>query len=339
MPAEVSAPMGILQTLPPPGRRARRRSLRRARVLVVGLGAIGSVAADLLARGGIGFLRVVDRDVVEESNLGRQALYRKEDVGLPKAVAAGDRLRTQDEEMRLEIHIRDLHARLVNRLLEDVDAVVDGTDNLATRYLLNEACLDRGIPFFYGAARGSEGLMSPLFPPYTPCFRCLWPPPPDPLRLQRCQVEGVSRAASSHVGSLLVSQALRFLLSGEIAPGLYVVRAEDPQAERLEILPRPGCVACQGGTREFLAPAARRSILQLCGEDAVSLDPGRDDEIPLEALAARLARVARVRLTPYLLAVDAPPHSLSVFPDGRAIIRGVLSPEAASALYDRFVGL
>ncbi len=305
-------------------------------VTIVGLGAVGSVAAERLALEGVARLRLVDRDIVEARNLERPSLYAGRDIGNPKASAAQARLQVLNPDVRVDACVKDLHAGTVHELVDDTDLVVDGTDNLATRYILNEACIQYGIPFLYGAASGAFGMVSPLRPPETPCFRCLLPPSSVVGRVAPCAT-GDARVAPQ-VGDLLTSLALSFLDDGTIDRGLYLLKSGIVDVERLEVSPRVGCLACKQRAQEFLGAPDGPTVVQLCGEDVISVDPGREDTIQLSDLAARLAPFARVRLTPYLVSLEVPPYGLSIFPDGRAIVRGVRSPQAAQALYRRYVG-
>ncbi len=307
-----------------------------AHVTIVGLGAVGAIAAEQLMMGGVGCLRLVDRDLVERRNLERPSLYEIANIGAPKATAAEARLRGLNTEVRVEARVKDLHAGTVNELVENTDIVVDGTDNLTTRYVLNEACIQHGIPFLYGAASDALGMVSPLWPPRTPCFRCLLPPPSDLGRVEPCAT-GNARVAP-RVGQLLASHALHFLEDGTLHRGLYLVRAEVSRVERREVSPRPGCLACRQRAQEFLVGPEGPTVVQLCGGNAVSLDPGSRERIQLADLAARLAPFGRVHLTQYLISLVVPPYDLSIFPDGRAIVRGARSPQVAQALYRRYVG-
>ncbi len=216
---------------------------------------------------------------------------------------------------------------------------MDGTDNLETRYLLNEACLRLRIPFVYGAAIGSDGLTGTLWPPETPCFRCLFPTPPTPGSLPTCETAGIMNATASMVGSLQASQALRFLLRGEAEGNLHVVRGWEPAVERVVVRPREGCPACVEGRFEFLEAGRTKVVTQLCGRDAVSVDPLLDEEMPLAEIAQRLSKAGEVRLTSHVLLFEAPPFSLTIFPDGRALIKGTDSQEKAISLYARYIGL
>lgn len=307
-------------------------------MVVVGLGALGCVSSDLLVRAGVGRLRLVDRDLVELNNLQRQTLYDEEDVDSPKALAALERLRAVNSDVEVEVHVKDVNHRTVMPLLEEVDLVVDGTDNLETRYLLNEACIRLSIPFIYGAALGSEGMTSTLLPPSTPCFRCLFPTPLAPGSLPTCETAGILNSAASMVGSLQASQALRCILGEQSEGCLYVVRGWELAMERIKVRPREGCPACVQRNFEYLE-ARRRVVTQLCGREAVSVDPLLEAELQLEDLAGRLSKVGKVRLTPHVLLFEAPPYSMTIFRDGRAVIKGTDDEKAASSLYARYIGL
>ncbi len=323
--------------LPSVGREGQRR-LSRVRLLVVGLGALGCVSSDLMARAGVGHLILVDRDLVELSNLQRQTLYEEKDVDVPKTIAAQKRLSSVNSDIRIDALVKDLNPRTITPVMKEVDIVVDGTDNLRTRYLLNEACVKGGVPFVYGAALGVEGMCAILKPPETPCFRCLFPTPPPPGSLPTCETAGILNAVASMVGSAQASLALHYVLSGQLASHLYTVRAWGPGMESIQIRPRPECPTCSQGKFEHLESRGR-VVTQLCGDRTVSVDPLLEEELSLENLAARLSKAGRVRLTPHVLLLSAPPYNLSIFPDGRAIIKGVPDENSATAVYERYIGL
>lgn len=323
--------------LPYVGPQGQRR-LREASVAVVGLGALGCVSSDLLARAGVGRLVVVDRDLVELSNLQRQTLYEEADVGTPKAIAAQRRLRRVNSEIEVDGVVKDVNPKRVLTVLRDAGVVVDGTDNLETRYLLNDACVKGGTPLIYGAALGGEGMVGMLNPPETACFRCLFPTPPTPGALPTCETAGILNSVASLVGAVQVSLALRYLLTGQSDGHLYALRAWEPGMEKFRVRRRAGCATCSEGKFEHLG-ARGRVVTQLCGSDAVSVDPLLGREVPLEPLADRLSRVGKVHRTPHVLLFDAPPHSMTIFPDGRAIIKGTDDGKVASSLYARYIGL
>jgi adenylyltransferase/sulfurtransferase len=316
-----------------------QEKVSKARVAIVGLGALGCVASDLLVRAGIGFLRLVDRDLVELNNLQRQTLYTEEDVGTPKAVAARRRLRSTNPEVDVEAHVKDVNYRTVMPLLQGVDLVVDGTDNIETRYVLNEACIKSRIPLIYGAALGMDGMTGTLWPPATPCFRCLFPTPPAPGSLPTCETAGILNSAAAVVGSLQASQALRYILQGKAEGCLYVINAWDLRMERVAVRPREDCPTCVEGRLEYLEARRKRVVTQLCGSDAVSVDPLLESPLSLEDLSRRLRKAGRVKLTPHILLLEIPPYSLTVFPDGRAVIKGTGDEKKALSLYARYVGV
>lgn len=322
--------------LPYVGPQGQRR-LRKASAAVVGLGALGCVSSDLLARAGVGRLVVVDRDLVELNNLQRQTLYEESDVGTPKAFAAQKRLSRVNSEIDVDAIVKDVNSRRVLTVLGDAEVVVDGTDNLETRYLLNDASVKLGVPFVYGAALGGEGMAGLLNPPDTACFRCLFPTPPPPGSLPTCETVGILNSAASLVGAVQASLTLRYMLTGQSDSHLYVARAWEPGIEMFRVRPRSGCPTCSEGNFEYLE-ARDRVVTQLCGNNAVSVDPLLSRELSLEGLASRLSRVGMVHRTPYVLLFEAPPYDMTIFPDGRAIIKGTNDARKASSLYDRYIG-
>ncbi len=313
--------------------------LADARVVIVGLGALGGVTADLLARAGIGRLRLVDRDVVEETNLQRQTLYTEDDIDRTKVEAAASRLRAVNGSIEIEGVAKDVHAASVADVVRGTDLIVDGTDNLETRHLLNEAALDARVPFVYGGAVGTSGMVFALCPPATACFRCLTPRPPAPGALPTCETAGILNATSAMVGSIQTAEALRLLLGQPPTCELVVVDGWRREIQRIRIAPREECPACARGQREFLGARRSQVLVSLCGRDTVSLDPVRAGPIDLGVLGQRLEKIGSVRTMPTLLVADVEGHRLTVFPDGRALIRGVSSEAAARTAYAKYVGI
>ncbi len=326
------------QTVLPEIGEAGQRRLADAHVVIVGLGALGSVNADLLARAGIGHLRLVDRDIVEETNLQRQTLYTEDDVDRPKVEAAASRLRAVNGDIRIEGLAKDVHAATVADVLRGSGLIIDGTDNLETRYLLNEAALDAHIPFVYGGAVGTSGMVFALRPPETACFRCLASRPPPPGTLPTCETAGILNATSAMVASIQTAEALRLLMGQPPSGELLVVDLWRPDLQRIRVAPRAGCPACVGGEREFLRPKRAQVLVSLCGRDTVSLDPLRVDSVDLDDLGHRLERIGSVHRAGSLLVADVDGHHLTVFPDGRALIRGVADEASARSAYAKYVG-
>lgn len=316
-----------------------QQALSRSRVAVVGVGALGCVAADLLARAGVGHLRLVDRDIVELVNLQRQTLYSEDDLDRPKAEAAAERLAKVNSEVEIEGVPKDVHAATVGDVLRDANLVVDGTDNLETRYLLNEAALDRRIPFVYGGAIGTYGMVLAIASPATACFRCLNPKPPAPGTLPTCETAGVFNAVAAQVGALEAGEALRLLLGEPPSGDLLVVDGWRPEIQRIRVARRQDCPACVKGEREYLAAKRPQILASLCGSDAVSVDPLRRQPVDLDALGERLRKLGTVRRSGSVLVADVEGHHLTIFADGRALLRGVSGEAQARAAYAKYVGV
>jgi molybdopterin/thiamine biosynthesis adenylyltransferase len=313
-------------------------ALSRSHIVVVGLGALGSVTADLLARAGVGHLRLVDRDVVELVNLQRQTLYSEADVDRPKAEAAADRVRSVNTSIEVEAVAKDVHAASVSEVLRGVDLIVDGTDNLETRYLLNEAALDRRLPFVYGGAVGTYGMVLAIRSPETACFRCVTPKTPAPGALPTCETAGILNTLSAQVGAIEAGESIRLLLGEPPSGDLLVIDGWRPEIQRVHVARREDCPACGKGEREFLGAKRAQVLASLCGSDTVSLDPLHRDEVDLDGIGRRLRKLGRVRRAGSVLVADVEGHHLTLFPDGRALIRGVKNEAAARAVYAKYVG-
>lgn len=316
-----------------------QRALSRSHVVVIGLGALGCVSADLLARAGAGHLRLVDRDVVELVNLQRQPLYAEADVDRPKAEVAAERLSRVNSSIDVEGIAKDVHAATVRDMLRGADVLVDGTDNLETRFLLNEATLDAGLPFVYGGAIATYGMVLAMRSPKTACFRCFTPKVPPPGTLPTCDTAGILNAVSTQVGALQAGEVLRLLLGQEPSGDLLVVDGWRPDIQRVHVARRPDCPACVRGEREFLGSKRPQVLASLCGSDTISLDPLHRGTIDLDGLGRRLRRVGDVRRSGSVLIVDAEGHHLTVFSDGRALIRGVADEAKARAIYAKLIGV
>jgi len=307
-------------------------------VVVAGLGALGSVSADLLARSGVGHLRVVDRDVVERVNLQRQTLYSEDDLDRPKADSAAARLGRVNPDIEVEPVAKDIHAGTVSEVLRDADLIVDGTDNLETRFLLNEAALDARIPFVYGGAIATYGMVFSIRSPDTACFRCFNPNLPPPGSLPTCETAGIWNPVSAQVGAIQAGEALRLLLGHAPSGDLLAVDGWKPDIERIRIARRTDCPACARGVREFLGAKRPQVLASLCGSDTISLDPVRRSHIDLESLGRRLESLGTVRRAGSVLVADVEGRRVTVFADGRALIRGVKDEAEARSVYAKYVG-
>jgi molybdopterin-synthase adenylyltransferase len=323
--------------------RAGQERLRRARVLVAGCGGLGANSAGLLARAGVGFLRIADRDVVELSNLQRQPLFSEADAreGLPKAIAAARHLALVNSEVRVEALVVDIDASNVRRLVENVDLVVDGFDSFEARYVLNDACVAAGVPWIHGACVGSTATAGLVVPGTTPCLRCWHRNVPAPGSAHTCDMVGIIGPAAALAAAMQVGLALRFLVEGAPQGGgaLHSADAWELSMDRLDLPPRDQDCPCCGLRRFEFLEGAGRAATALCGRDAVqvrSLSSARPD---LPALAERLRALGEVRANEYLLRLSVPPYELTVFDDGRAIVKGTGDAALARSLVARWVGV
>jgi len=318
--------------------KAGQEALRRSRVTVVGLGAIGSVTAALLGRAGVGHLRLIDRDVVEISNLQRQALFTEADVDRPKAVVARERLAAVNSEVAVEALAKDVNPANAEDLLAGAGLVLDGTDNMETRLLLNDVSLKARVPWVYAGAVATRGMVLAIVPGRTACFRCLVHDVPPPGTLETCDTAGILNAASSAVASMQATEALRLLL-GEPASGrLLLYEAWTQELQRLKLARRADCPACGLGRYEFLERRGAEVIVGLCGRNAMSVDPVRSEAISLEAVAGKLGKVARLRGADGILIAEIDRYTITLFVDGRAVIKGTEDPAVARSVYARYIG-
>jgi len=322
-----------------------QRALGASRVLVVGCGALGTHIADGLARAGVGFLRIVDRDFVELHNLQRQVLFDEDDQerGTPKALAAAAKLRRINSTVAVEPVVDDVNAGNIAALSADVDLLVDGTDNFETRYLLNDAAVRAGKPWVYGGVLATWGMTMTVVPGDTACLRCVFPDPPPPGAAPTCDTAGVLGPAVATIAALETSEALKLLLGARDAANRDLV-AFDVWRLSLDRLPaprRPDCPTCGDGPRSypFLEYAASSRTTALCGRNAVQITVSPPATIALPALAARLRAAGAVSHNEYLLRFRPGDHELVIFPNGRAIVHGTDDPATARSLYARYIGI
>ena len=317
-----------------------QRKIRAARVAIVGCGALGTVQAEALARAGVGRLRLIDRDFVEWSNLQRQFLFEEADAAdaLPKAVAAARRLARVNSEVAVEAVVADLTPANAADLFEDIDLILDGTDNFETRFLINDAAVEAGVPWVYGAAVGSYGIKMPIVPGKTACLRCVYPEPPSGAQ-PTCETEGVLAAVTAAIAALQAGDALRMLAQGPESVAAHITTIDVWSGVIRQLAPPkrdPQCPCCV--RREFVhLDGSRRAPISLCGRNAVQIHE-RSRPVDLPALAQRLAAVAPVRSNEFALRVALDPYELTVFPDGRAIIKGTTDVGIARSLYARYIG-
>jgi adenylyltransferase/sulfurtransferase len=319
-----------------------QRKLATARVALVGCGATGSALAGLLARAGVGTLRIIDRDYVEPSNLQRQSLFDEKDAAesLPKAIAAARQIAAFNSQIVVEPKVDDLVPANIEALLAGVDLILDGTDNFETRYLINDYAVDRAMPWIYSAAVGSYAVTLNVVPGQTACLACIFPDSPRGL-VETCETSGILNSAVNLVASVAATEALKILVGGTSNPQLRRTLLSfdvwtNEHAEISAAKPRPGCRAC--GERDFIHLAGEgRPRITLCGRNSVQIHE-RQRPIDFTELDRRLRPHGIVRHNDFVLKFWHDPYEMTLFLDGRAIIKGTTDTAVARSLYARYVG-
>lgn len=317
-----------------------QRRLAAARVVVVGCGATGSAAAALLARAGVGTLRILDRDYVEASNLQRQSLFDEADAteSLPKAIAASRKIAAFNSQIVVEPEVADLTPANIEHLLAGAQLILDGTDNFETRYLINDYAVKQGVPWIYGAAVGSYGVTMNILPGETACLTCLFPEPPRGT-VETCDTAGILNSVAHFVASVQATEALKLLVGAKDKLRRTLLSWDAWNNARSEVAaerPRPDCRTC--GAREFPHLAGEgRPHITLCGRNSVQIHE-RQRPVDFVEASRRLEPHGRVRHNEFVLKFWHEPYEMTVFPDGRAIIKGTTDPAAARSFYARYIG-
>jgi adenylyltransferase/sulfurtransferase len=323
----------------PLGEEGQERLLA-ARAVIVGCGALGSFQAGALARAGVGEIVLLDRDYVEPSNLQRQWLYDEADAAqaLPKAVAAARKLAALNSTVRVHPIVTDLTAQNAEDLLLPAGVILDGTDNFDTRYLVNDVAVKHGVSWIYGAAVASYGATMPVLPGESACLACLWPRAPEGPQ-PTCDTAGVLNVVTSLVASLQVMDALKILAGqrDQVEPRLVSVDVWKNTWRAISTRERdPACPVC--ARREFRRLAGEeRSPISLCGRNSVQIH-ARRHPLDLQALSETLRPLGPVRANEFALRFFCAPYEMTIFPDGRAIIKGTTDVGVARSLYARYIG-
>jgi adenylyltransferase/sulfurtransferase len=319
-----------------------QRKLAVSRVCVVGVGALGTIVANSLCRSGVGFLRLVDRDYVEETNLQRQILFTERDVSesLPKAIAAADHLSKINSSVTIEPIVDDVNASNIERFIEGADLVIDGSDNFETRFLINEACDKHKIKWIYGGVVASGGAtMNILQEPTTPCFRCFMPEMPEAGAYPTCNTVGVINPITNIIASYETAEAMKILIGAEEVSRRYLaIDVWENYAEYIEVEKNPDCPVCVRGEYGLLDSPASSYAVSLCGQDSWQIIPEGRRAADFGALAGRLERLGAVKVTKFLLRFDGDGVSFRLFPDGRAMIDKVKDEAAARKVYADYIG-
>ena len=328
----------------PIGREGQAR-LAAGRVLLCGCGALGSVIANTLARAGVGYLRIVDRDFLELNNLQRQVLYDEADVeaGLPKAIAAAEKLRRINSQIEIEPVVADVSHANIRSLADGVDLILDGTDNFETRLLVNDFAIASGLPWVYGGCIGAEGQSMTILPGRSACLACFMPDAPPPGTTPTCDTAGIVGPIVNVVASIQSMEAIK-ILSGNLdaaSTHLTVVDLWENRIRRLDMRPLRDsgtCRACHQRDLPWLEGKRGSHSAVLCGRNAVQLSPDDSHRVSLEQIATRLQDVGEVFRNPFLLRVKVDGYTITVFPDGRAIVGGTDDPAVARTVHAKYIG-
>lgn len=328
----------------PLGKDGQRR-LAKARALICGCGALGSVIAETLVRAGVGFVRIVDRDFLELNNLQRQVLYDEQDVadGLPKAVAAANKLRRINSEIQIEPVVADVTHHNIAELAGDVDAIVDGTDNFATRFLLNDFAVKHRKPWVYGGCIGAEGQTMTILPGESACLACLMTDVPPAGTTPTCDTAGIIGPIVNVIASIEAAEAIK-ILSGRrqaVNHRLTIVDLWDNQLRSVDLkrlYENSDCRVCKHSEFTWLSGERGDTSAVLCGRNAVQLSAPSGTAASFDDISARLAGVGAIHRNPFLLRLMVDNYILTVFPDGRTIIGGTNDIATARSLHARYIG-
>lgn len=322
-----------------------QRQLGHAQLVLIGCGALGSMLANLLVRAGIGALRIIDRDFIELNNLQRQMLFDERDINenLPKAEAAARTLRRINSAVEIDAVVDDVNPDNIERHCENVELILDGTDNLETRYLINDVAVKHDVPWVYGACISETGLVMAVVPGQTPCLRCVWNEPPPPGSVETCDMVGVLGTAAAVVASFQATEAMKILM-GRTADlmGLTSIDVWTGRTRTLDVhaAHEAGQCPCCGRHRfEFLEGDRLPAIATLCGRDAVQVVPSEPAELDLKRLALRLPGHTHARHSLYMLKFRVDALDITLFQDGRAIVQGTTDPTVARSVVAKYVGV
>ncbi|GMV80153.1 MAG: hypothetical protein AMXMBFR7_13370 [Planctomycetota bacterium] len=337
--------------LPFIGEEGQQRILDSTAV-VIGCGALGTVIANVLARAGVGHLKIIDRDFVEESNLQRQVLFDEADCreNLPKAVAAERKAKQINSSIKIEGIVSDVNPTNIEEFIKGATVVVDGADNFETRFVLNDACVKHGIPWIYGAAVGSVGLSMTVIPGKTPCLRCIFETAPPPGMTPTCDTAGVLGSVTGLIGNYEAAEAIKICAGrmDNLNTKLFQIDLWTGEQHAFKIARArevADCPCCKRRHFEFLEGQGASNTTSLCGRNAVQINPRGGVKVNLDELAGQLrasSDVKNLTANKFLLKFNAPGGDegleITVFPDARAIVKGTKQVPVARTAYAKYIG-
>jgi adenylyltransferase/sulfurtransferase len=323
--------------------KAGQKKLCNSFVVVAGCGALGSVIANSLARAGVGKIRIIDRDFIEEDNLQRQILFDEEDIHnkLPKAIAASKKLAKINSNIQIDPIVDDINPQNIESLIDGANLVLDGTDNFETRFLINDACIKNKVPWIYGGVTGTYGMSLTIIPNETPCFRCFIKECPKPGIIETCDTAGILSTAVNIIASIEVTEALK-LLTGQknaLLGGLINIDIWEGRWRLTNINKNNNtCPTCGMQVYDFLKKKNTSKLEVLCGRMAIQITPSEKYSCSFHELSKRLETLGEVNSNNYMLQVKIDKYEITVFKDGRTIIKGTSDSKIARSLYSKYIG-
>ena len=324
----------------------RQKILLNSTAAVIGCGALGTVSSSYLVRAGIGQLRIIDRDFIEENNLQRQILFDENDISenLPKAIAAQRKLQKINNKVKVEGIVTDVNYSNIDELTKDVDIIIDGTDNFETRFLINDFCIKNSVPWVYGACIGSRGVVMNIIPSRTPCLRCVFETMPQIGSFPTCDTAGVIGPIAGIIASFQVTEAIKILIKdyASVNKNLLEIDVWETKLRQIDISELKdinNCQTCKLNNYEFLDAEVGIMTTFLCGKNAVQVMSRNTGKIDLRQLEHRLGSISDVSCNAFMLKFKVKDHSFTVFADGRAIITGTADSSIAKSLYSKYLGM
>jgi adenylyltransferase/sulfurtransferase len=312
--------------------------LRNTHALVIGCGALGCVISDHLTRSGIGTISIVDRDIVEIENLQRQVLFNESDIGTPKATSASEKLMKVNSDVSVKGIVKDFNSKNAEKITEDVNIILDGTDNMQTRYLINDIGIKKNIPWIYGGAVSTYGMTMNIVPTVTACFACAFPLIPKAGSLPTCDTVGVLNTIPSIIASIQSTEAIKILLGKNYLKDLLIIDVWNHDYKRIKINRNQECTCCQTRNFDYLDAKKTEATTVLCGSNSVQITPSTEGEVSLERLASRLEKTGTVMLSSVHLVFKSPDVEITVFKDGRGIVKGTDDELMAKSIYAKYIG-
>jgi len=323
----------VLEQIGPDG----QQTLSRSKAAIIGCGALGTNIAGFLTRAGIGDLLIIDRDLVELNNIQRQTLFDETDVGKPKALAAAEKLKTINSGIDIHPLVKDLHSENIGETLADVDVVLDATDNIPIRMVVNDFCVKNGIPWVYaGVIRTRLMVMSIV--PGGPCLRCILPEVPPVGEMMSCEVAGILNTVPAIAAAIESTETLKILLGKKISHKLIVYDVWEHQFDGVHVTGDPLCGCCVKHEYKYLETPQKELVLNLC-ENSVQIIPAKGTSVDLKKIAGHLQNAVDITANDYMLRFQADGKTITIFNDGRGIVKGTGDKGAARSAYMRYLGM